>query len=64
MADVKVGHISREPGYFYSISGDGTVMRTPLKGHKGTKAKVGQVQRIASAFCWISGSGDVICRKR
>jgi len=64
MADVKVGHISREAGYLFYVGGDGAVMRNPARGHSGTKAKVGQVQRVANALCWVASNGDVVCRKR
>jgi hypothetical protein len=64
MADVKVGHISREPGYLFYVGGDGAVTRTPIKGHRGTKAKVGQVSRTPNSLCWVAGNGDVVCRRR
>jgi len=64
MADVKVGHISREAGYLFYVDGDGAVFRNPIRGHKGTKAKVGQIKRVPNALCWVAGNGDVVCRKR
>ena len=60
----KIGHVTRESGYLFYVDGDGNVIKTPMKGHKGKKAKVATFTRPAKCLCWIASNGDVVCKKR
>ena len=64
MTGTKVGKVDRVAGFLFYVDGAGGVFRTPMRGHKGSKSKVGQVKRPDKSMCWVDGVGNVVCRKR
>lgn len=60
----KVGKIDRVPGFLFYVDKTGAVIRMPLHGHNKRKTKIGQVNRLENALCWIAKNGDVLCKKR
>jgi hypothetical protein len=59
---MKIGTISRKPGYLYYVDGDGSIFQM-ARGTK-TKTKVGKFSRPAGCMCWVDGAGNVECKKR
>ena len=61
---MQIGKIQRLPYHLYYVNGAGEVWKAPMKGHKGTKAKVAAFKRPDKVMCWVNGDGSVVCKTR
>ena len=59
-------HITRQKGLLYYLGADGRVWATPMRGHSGSKRRVGTevITRDKSKMYWVDGDGFVCAKSR